>query len=386
VIQVNMVALDRQHHALGTEIEAAVLRVLRSGHYIGGPGLAEFEAQAAAYLGVPHAIGVSSGTDALLVSLMALGVGPGDRVITPGLSFFASAGCIARLSAVPLFLDVEPDSYNLDPKALAHWCEAHPSELNRVKAMIVVHLFGQCAQMQSILSVADRYGIPVVEDAAQAFGTTYPLADGPRFVGTLGKLGCFSFFPTKNLGAAGDGGLVITSDGELAEQIRTLRSHGAKPKYFHGVVGGNFRLDPVQAAILSVKLPHLDAWNQIRRTHAVHYDEALNGLEGLTAPVCLYGRAHHIYHQYVVRLTGRRDALAAHLARHGIETQVYYPRPLHLQTCFESLGYLPGTLPIAEDAAKNTLAIPVHAQLTAEERAWVVQAVIEFFAPGRPMP
>lgn len=356
--------------ALGDELERAVLEVVRGAAYIMGPQVAELEAALARYLGVPHAIAVSSGTDALLVALMALGVGPGDQVLTSTYSFFASAGAAARLGATPVLLDIDPDTYNLDPAALEAWLrENDPS---RVKAILPVHLFGQCADMGAILELAARYGIPVVEDAAQAIGATLPRAGEVRRAGTMGIAGCFSFFPSKNLGGIGDGGLVVTGDAELADRVRRLRVHGAEPKYHHALIGGNFRLDTIQAAALLVKLPHLEAWHESRRTRAADYDAALGGLAGVTVPRLAWGREHHVYNQYVIRVARDRERVRAELAAGGVASAVFYPVPFHLQECFRPLGHARADFPRAEEAAATSLALPIYPELTAEQQAHVI--------------
>jgi dTDP-4-amino-4,6-dideoxygalactose transaminase len=362
-----MLDLRAQHAEIGAEVEAAVLEVVRSGTYVLGPAVGALESEVARYVGARHAVGVSSGTDALLVALMALGIGPGDHVITSAYSFFATAGAIARVGATPVFVDIERDTYNLDPRALGAWLEANRDV--RVRAIVVVHLFGQCADLGAILELARARDLAVVEDAAQALGASSP---GVRMAGTVGAVGCFSFFPSKNLGGIGDGGMVVTDDDALAERIRKLRVHGAQPKYHHAMIGGNFRLDTIQAAALRVKLPHLARWNARRRAIAARYDERLEGVVG--TPRAAWGRAHHVYHQYVVR-TERRDEVRRQLAARGIETAVFYPVPLHLQECFAGLGYRAGSLPESERAAGETLALPIFPEMTAEQQERVVEAI-----------
>jgi len=317
----------------------------------------------AAFCGVKFAIGVSSGSDALLVSLMALGVGPGDEVITTAFSFFATAGAIARVGARPAFVDIDPNTFNLQAEAVAG-CVT-----KRTKAILPVHLFGRCAEMEPIL----RLGLPVIEDAAQAIGAA----------GTAGTLGCFSFFPSKNLGAFGDAGMVVTQDEKLAETVRVLRVHGSQPKYFHRLIGGNFQLDALQAAILRVKLRHLPAWTEARRAHARSY-RRLFEKAGLTAKIILPADAPgHIYNQFVVRVP-RRDELQAFLRNNGVETEIYYPLPLHLQKCFEYLGGRPGDFPGAELAARESLALPIYPELTEEQQLHVVATINEFYC-GSPI-
>ncbi|MEM9073185.1 MAG: DegT/DnrJ/EryC1/StrS family aminotransferase [Myxococcota bacterium] len=358
-----MLDVAAQNAPFADELRAAFDRVLTSGRFILGPEVAAFEEEVAAYLGVKHAIGVSSGTDALLVALMALDVGPGDEVITTPFTFFATGGCIARLGARPVFVDIDPETFNLDVSQIRI--------TERTKAIVPVHLFGQSCDMKELTQVAG--GVPVIEDAAQALGAR--CGDTP--VGTLGAFGCFSFFPSKNLGAFGDGGLVTTNDDDLAEKARVLRAHGSKPKYFHAVVGGNFRLDALQAALLRVKLPHLDGWHRARQENAAFYDSFFQeaGPSSLRTPV--RREEGHVYNQYVVR-TDRRDELQQHLRDQGIATAIYYPRPLHLQQCFEDLGYRPGSLPQAEKAASEVLAIPVFPDLGPARLNRIAQTITTF--------
>jgi len=363
--------LKAQFAAIEKEVRRAIDGILADQQFILGPAVADFEAAIADYTGTAHAVGVSSGSDALLVALMALGVGPGDEVVTSAYSFFASAGAIARLGARPVFVDIEPDTYNVDAALI----EGAITPLT--KAVLPVHLFGQCADMSAILAVADRHGLPVVEDAAQAIGAEHR----GRRAGAMGKIGCLSFFPSKNLGGFGDGGMVVTGDGALAEKIRVLRGHGAKPKYRHALVGGNFRLDALQAAVLAAKLPHLEEWTEARRENARLYDRKLAaaGLAPgqLTTPAVRPGR--HVFHQYVIR-TPRRDALLGHLREQGIGCTVYYPEPLHLQACFLELGYRQGQLPNAEAAARESLAIPLYPELTEAQIDRVVTAMVAFLS------
>jgi len=307
---------------------------------------------------------VSSGTDALLISLMALDVGPGDIVVTTPFSFFATAGVIARLGATPAFVDIDPDTYNLSPVALREWFEREEEKRDRVKAIIPVHLYGQCADMDPILEIAEEFDVPVVEDAAQAIGARYPSEKGELKAGTMGTLGCFSFFPSKNLGAMGDGGMVVTNDPALDDKLKKLRNHGAKPKYYHALIGGNFRLDPIQAAVLLVKLPHLDAWHKMRQKNAAYYNKRLATDAGIKRPVIAYKREYHIYNQYVVSVPDRRDELRDFLKDNDIGTEVYYPVPFHEQECFQYLGYTAGDFPNSEYAAKHTIALPIYPELT----------------------
>lgn len=367
---VPLLELKAQYESIRAEVEAAVLDVLASQHFILGPVVERFEAEVAAYCGVPFALGVSSGTDALLLALMALGIGPGDEVITSPFSFFATAGCVHRVGARPVFADIDPGTFNLDPAAV------EAALTPRTKAILPVHLFGQCADMDPILEIAQRRGLAVIEDAAQAIGSEYR----GRRAGSMGDVGCFSFFPSKNLGGAGDGGLVTARDPELAERMRRLRNHGAKPKYFHGLVGGNFRLDAIQAAVLSVKLPHLDAWTAGRQRNAAAYRELLAGEAAagrVILPVEAPGR-RHIWNQFTIRVPGegRRDALMKHLHDRDIGTEVYYPRPLHMQECFAYLGCREGENPEAERASAEVLSIPIHPELAVAQIEEVAEAIL----------
>jgi dTDP-4-amino-4,6-dideoxygalactose transaminase len=365
---VSLLDLQGQYGPLRDEILAAIARVCDSQRFIGGPEVEGFEREIAASLGVGHAIGVSSGTDALLVALMALGVGPGDEVITPTFSFFATAGCVSRVGATPVLVDIDPLTFNIDPVAAA--AAINP----RTRAIIPVHLYGQCAEMDALLESASRRGIAVIEDAAQAIGATYK----GRPAGSMGQAGCLSFFPSKNLGAFGDAGLLTTNDAALAHEVRLLRNHGAEPKYFHKRIGGNFRLDALQAAVLRVKLPHLDRWSGMRRANADRYDALFADAgvgpdSGVTLPYRAPDR-HHIFNQYVIRVP-RRDAVRAHLEAAGVGTEVYYPVPFHLQECFTSLGYKAGDFPAAEAAAAETIALPIYSELTEAQQREVVSAV-----------
>jgi dTDP-4-amino-4,6-dideoxygalactose transaminase len=361
--------LDAQNSPLAEPLKAAFARVLASNHFILGPEVEAFETEIATYLGVKFAIGVSSGTDALLVALMALGVGPGDEVITTPFSFFATAGAIARLGARPVFVDIDLDTYNIDVALV------RAAVSRRTKAVLPVHLFGQPCDLAALEALCQERRLFMVEDAAQAIDARA----GDKSAGAVGTFGCFSFFPSKNLGAFGDAGLVITQDKALAERVRVLRVHGAPIKYHHTAIGGNFRLDALHAAILRVKLPYLDGWTEGRRANARLYDAIFQqkGLpaDTLTTPV----RKHtgHIYNQYVIR-TCRRDPLRQFLEKRRIGTEVYYPKPLHLQECFKYLGYREGNFPKAEKAAAQALALPIFPELGEARVRRVAENVLEF--------
>ena len=366
---VPMLDLQAQYRPLRDEILAAMTRVCDSQRFIMGPEIDALESELSRQLGVTHAIAVSSGTDAILLALMALDVKAGDEVITPTYSFFATAGAVERVGARPVLVDIDPVTFNIDP------ARAAAAITSRTKAIIPVHLFGLSADLDPIAAAANRAGIPVVEDAAQAIGSTYR----SRAVGTIGAFGCFSFFPSKNLGAFGDAGLLVTNDDKLAKQARLLRTHGMEPKYYHHVVGANFRMDAIQAAVLRVKAPHLEAWTEGRRANAARYRSLFSaaGLDGIiTLPVEPPDR-RHIFNQFVIR-TPERDALKRHLDEHGVGNEIYYPVPFHLQPCFAHLGHRRGDFPHAEGAAAESLAIPIYGELTLEQQQAVVSVVAEF--------
>ena len=367
-MSVPMLDLQAQYRPIRDQILEVVTRVCDSQRFIMGPEIEGLERELATFLGVGHAVGVSSGTDALLLAMMALGITAGDEVITSTYSFFATAGCVARLGATPVFVDIDPVTYNIDPAAIA------AAITPRTKAIIPVHLYGQSADLDPIVEIAYRAGVPVIEDAAQAIGARYK----GRVVGGDGRLGCFSFFPSKNLGAFGDGGLVTTNDDELVAVLRRMRVHGADRQYYHQVIGGNFRIDALQAAVLRVKLPHLPGWTDGRRRNAARYD-ALFAEAGLgdrvTLPVAMPDR-YHIFNQYVVRLQ-QRDAVKAHLESRGVGCAIYYPVPFHEQECFAYLGYRAGQFPHAERAARETLALPIYGELTEAQQRYVVQCIAE---------
>jgi len=365
-MNVPLLDLKTQYTSIKAEVDAAIAEVLGSQHFILGPKVEQLEKAIAAYSRCTHAIGMSSGSDALLACLMAENIGPGDEVITTPYTFFATVGAISRLGATPVFVDIDPVTYNLDVSQL-------PLKVtDKTRAIIPVHLYGQMADMDVVMRVADEHGLVVIEDAAQAIGAEYK----GRRAGSIGQYGCFSFFPSKNLGAAGDGGMVVTNDAERADKLRCLRAHGSNPKYYHRVVGGNFRLDAIQAAIVSAKLPHLDGWTSARQRNANRYDQ-LFAEAGLPVGLPTVVTDRHIFNQYVVRASGR-DELQAFLRKKGVGTEVYYPVPMHVQDCFAYLGYTAGDFPESERAAKETLALPVHPELTEPQARFVVACVGEF--------
>jgi dTDP-4-amino-4,6-dideoxygalactose transaminase len=371
-VKVPLLDLQAQYRPLRGDILAAIERVCDSQRFIMGPEITALEDEMARLLGVRHAIAVSSGTDALLLALMALGVKAGDEVITPVYSFFATAGAVARLGARPVFVDIDEATFNIDT------AQAIAAITPRTKAIIPVHLFGLSADMDPLIEAASRAnipGIPIVEDAAQAIGSTYK----SRPVGSLGAFGCFSFFPSKNLGAFGDAGLLTATDDGLAKRARLLRTHGMEPRYYHHLVGANFRMDALQAAILRVKAPHLDEWTEGRRANAARYRTLFRHaglLDGVTLPPDPADR-RHIYNQFVIR-AANRDGLKAHLDERGIGTEIYYPVPFHLQPCFADLGHRRGDFPKAERAASESLALPIYSELTSAQQETVVGAIGEF--------
>lgn len=373
-MRVPLLDLKAQYAGIKDEVLAAVGEVLESQICIMGPRVAELEEQVAQLSGCRYAVGMSSGTDALLASLMALGIGPGDEVITSPFTFFATAGSIARVGARSVFVDIEPRTFNIDPSRIER------AITPRTKAIIPVHLFGQMCDMDPIMEVARKHGLFVIEDAAQAISASYK----GRRAGSIGTVGCFSFFPSKNLGGAGDGGMVVTHDPEVYERLLLMRSHGSNPKYYHKVIGGNFRLDPIQAAVLLVKLPHLNAWSEARRHNAEAYDRIFAG--SVVKTPWVHPDMVSIYNQYVIRVP-RRDELVQHLKDANIGVEIYYPVPLHLQECFSDLGYREGDLPESENAAKEVLALPIYAELTSEQIQYVGQTVLDCVekpsVPGR---
>jgi dTDP-4-amino-4,6-dideoxygalactose transaminase len=367
-MKVPLLDLKGQYSTIKSEIDAAIAEVIESQHFILGPKVEQCEAAVSAYCGCAYGIGVSSGTDALLACLMAEGVGPGDEVITTPYTFFATVGAIVRVGATPKFADIDPHTFNIDTSQV----EAQITP--RTRAIIPVHLYGQMADMHPVMRLADTYGLIVIEDGAQALGAEY---DGRR-AGSIGHYGCFSFFPSKNLGAAGDAGLVVTNDPERADRVRCLRAHGSSPKYHHKLVGGNFRLDAIQAAVVLAKLPHLDAWTAARQRNAARYDQLFAAAKlPIALPRVAGGR--HIFNQYVVRVPGR-DQIRSFLHEHGVATEVYYPIPMHLQECFAGFGYSAGAFPESERAANGTMALPIHPELTAIQAEYVVDVIREAFA------
>jgi len=409
-ITVPLLDLKAQYAGIKDEIEKAVLDVLDSQWFILGPNVQECERRIAEYCNCEHAVGVSSGSDALLICLMAEGIGPGDEVITTPYTFFATVGCISRVGAKPVLVDICPETYNIDPRQI-EGCITQ-----KTKAIIPVHLFGQCASMAPILDIAERHGLVVIEDAAQAIGAG---CNGRR-AGSMGHYGCFSFFPSKNLGCAGDGGMVTTSDEARADRLRCLRAHGSKPKYYHKLVGGNFRLDALQATIVNIKLRHLDSWSAARQQNADRYRKLFqeHSLSQVSVPASpdpssdpasrnpqpdqsedreqrtedrsssqpvsrisnpASGNSYHIYNQFVIRVP-RRDELKAYLKERGIGTEIYYARAMHVQECFSDLGYKVGDMPESEKAAAETLALPIYPELTDQQQQYVVETIAKFYA------
>jgi len=379
-VKVPLLDLKAQYDGIRTEILKVTEAVYESQQFILGSRVEDLEKKIAAYCTTSYSLGVSSGSDALLIALMAAGIGFGDAVITSPYTFFASAGSIARTGARPVFVDIAPDTYNLSPVELERTLDSLPAEdRGRIKAIMPVHLYGQCADMEPIKKIAEDWNLLIIEDAAQAIGAEY---EGRR-AGSFGEFGCFSFFPSKNLGAFGDGGIVTTGSKDLYEKMKVLRAHGSKPKYYHKLIGGNFRLDALQAAIVSVKLPYLDQWSTSRRENAQIYRRlfAAAGLDRIHMP--LERESRHIYNQFVIQVPEKRDGLRRHLLENQIGTEVYYPVPLHLQECFAFLGYRKGDFPISEAAADHTLALPIYPELTDDQLAYVVDKIREFYSGGK---
>jgi len=376
-MKVPLLDLQAQHATIKDEIRAAIESVFESQIFILGPEVEKLEKAIASYTGTPYAVGVSSGTDALLVALLALDIGPGEEVITTPFTFFSSASVISRLGARPVFVDIDPSTFNIDPALI------DKAVTPRTKAIIAVHLFGQCADMDPILAIAKKRGLKVIEDAAQTIGAEYR----GRKAGSIGDLGIFSFFPSKNLGGAGDGGMVVMNDKTLFERVRVLRVHGMEPKYYHRELGGNFRLDALQAAVLNIKLPYLNGWSRRRQINAELYDRLFQetGLiekEYLETPQAVYrtggDKNYHIYNQYTLRAKDR-DKLQAHLRSKSVGNEIYYPVPLHLQECFKSLGYRTGDFPVSEQAAAQVLSLPIYPELTSKQKNFVVETITMFY-------
>jgi len=368
-IQVPLLDIPASYKEILEDVEKSISGVIRSGQFILGPIVEKLEKQIATYCGTKYAVGVSSGTDALLVSLMAAGVGEGDEVITTPFTFFATAGSIARLGARPVFVDIEPETFNIDQR----YIENNVTE--KTRAIIPVHLYGQSANMDPVVKVARKNNLIIVEDAAQAIGSEYK----GRKTGSMGDYGCFSFFPTKNLGGFGDGGMVTTASEELYEKVKILRVHGSNPKYYHKITGGNFRLDALQASIVLAKLKYLERWTELRRKNAKTYDRLFNEKEMtglLTLPSEVFPR--HVYNQYVVRVKEKRDELRAFLEENNIATEIYYPLPLHLQDCFASLGHKKGDFPESEKAADETIALPIFPELSNIQLEYVVETIARY--------
>ena len=365
-LKVPLLDLQKQNAELEPRLTAAFERVLKSGQFIGGPEVESFEKAVASLLGISHAIGVSSGTDAILLALMALDIGPGDEVICPSFTFFATGGCVSRAGATPVFADSCPACFNIDVS------DARRRVTARTKAIMPVHLFGQCADMDAVMSLAADHKLPVIEDAAQALGATYK----GRAAGSMGICGTFSFYPSKNLGAFGDAGMLVTQDPEFAAKARLLRNHGAEARYFHKKVGGNFRLDPIQAALLSVKLERLESYSRRRESNARYYTSRLAGIDGAVLP-----KAHqyncHIWNQYTLQVPSRRDAFREFLTSREIGSEIYYPLPLHAQECFSSLAST--NLPVSERLAAECVSIPIYPELTPAQLDTVIAATIDFF-------
>ncbi len=366
-MKVPLLDLKAQYAIIKNEVLEAVSEVLQSQQCIGGPKVVELEEKIAVLSDCNFAVGVSSGTDAILNSLMSLNIGSGDEVITTPFTFFATVGCIIRAGAKPVFVDIDPRTYNIDPSLIER------AVTKKTKAIMPVHLFGQMADMYPIMEIADRYHLAVIEDAAQSISATYK----GRKAGSIGTAGCFSFYPSKNLGCAGDGGMVVTNDESLYKRLEVMRNHGANPKYYHKFVGGNFRLDPIQAAVLLVKLPHLDDWSGARRLNAAYYDQKFSGSAvGIPyiSPDCV-----SIYNQYVIRVP-HRDQLVTYLKEKNIGCEIYYPQPMHLQECFRNLGHKQGDFPQVEKAAKEVLAIPIYPELTNQMKDYVAETILSFLS------
>jgi dTDP-4-amino-4,6-dideoxygalactose transaminase len=368
-MNVPMLDLSEQYQTLKGEIMEALDDVMSKSHFILGANVKKLESDVAEYSGVSHGIGVANGSDALHISLQACGVTQGDEVIVPSFTFFATAGAVARAGGTPVFVDIDPKTFNIDPKKI----EAAITE--KTKAIVPVHLYGQMADMDAIVEIAEKHNLAVIEDAAQAIGSLYK----GKKVGELGTTACYSFFPTKNLGAYGDAGMIVTKDDEIAERMRVIRVHGSKPKYYHHVLGYNSRLDELQAAILNVKFPHLDDWGKLRREKAENYTKLLNeAVKDIVTPF-IEEHNYHVFHQYTIRVQ-KRDELQAFLKENGVSTMIYYPKPLHLQPVFEDLGYKEGDLPETEKACAEAVSLPMFPELTLEQQEYVVSKIAEFYS------
>jgi dTDP-4-amino-4,6-dideoxygalactose transaminase len=377
-MQVPILDLKAQYNNIKDDITSSIQSVLQTQHFVLGETVEKFEKLMADYIKVKYAIGVASGSDALLLSLMALNISSGDEVITTPFSFFATAGSIARLGAKPVFVDIQASSFNIDPNKIEDYLKKNSS---KVKAIMPVHLYGQCADMKEIMDLSKKYNIPVIEDAAQAIGSLYD----NRHSGTFGLFGCFSFFPSKNLGAWGDAGLVTTNDDKYGRLVRMLRVHGGEKKYYHQYVGCNSRLDALQAAILSAKLKHLPKWNESRIRNAEKYKSLFQKYalgKSVTPPTTSPNR-NHTYHQYTIMVQGKRDELREYLKTNGVGTEIYYPLPLHLQECFISLGYKKGSLPESEKAALNCISLPIYPELTDQMQNYVVKCIKDFYEKNK---
>jgi len=386
-MKVPLLDLKPQYNSIKKELDEALIRIAESQYFILGPDVLKMEKQFNEYLKCKYSIGVSSGTDALLLALMSINIEPGDEVIVPTYSFFATAGVVSRLNAVPVFVDSDPVTFNIDPAKIEE------KITQKTKAIIPVHLYGQCADMNPIMEIAHKYNLKVIEDGAQAISTQYE--DG-KCAGTIGDIGCFSFFPSKNLGCFGDGGLVVTNNDDLEHSLRIKRVHGGEPKYYHKVIGGNFRLDAIQAAVVSVKLPHLNSWSEQRRENASLYNRLLkemglatdtgftsfNSDEKVLLPKAVYKnndlKNYHIYNQYIIRVE-ERDKLREFLSGNEIANEIYYPIPFHLQECFSNLGYKKVDFPIAEFCADTSIALPIYPELSSEQIEYVVEKISEFY-------
>lgn len=380
-MKVPLLDLKKQYQQIKEDIVPATQEIFESQMFILGPRVEEFEKKAAEYCHSQYALGVSSGTDAILIALMAEGIGTGDLVITTPYTFFATAGCICRLGASPVFVDIDQKTYNLDPNKLEDlFSTLSKAERSKFKAIIPVHLYGQCADMDPIIGLGKKHGLAVIEDAAQAIGSEYQTKTGSvKRAGSLGQYGCFSFFPSKNLGAFGDAGLVTTNEKSIYEKLKILRVHGAKPKYYHQYVGGNFRIDALQAVVLSIKLKYLDQWTSKRQENAERYRKYFNQADINEVTLPAEKEKRHIYNQFVIMVKDKRDELKAFLNNHEIGTEIYYPIPLHLQECFKYLNYKENDFPISERAAKSTLALPIYPELSNDQIEYVVDIINKFF-------